>query len=158
MSLGILATSLLKKELGREAMEYLCQMIGVESHQISKEEKIIIEAELFCRVCEALKEIFKTQYTEYFRLMKFSLEMENTMLEENFIRCVINDIVSSEEYSLTGIAYYTQTPEDVIYDIASGINVSPSLPLSRKIINLHRTIRPALYRDILKKVTTEKTS
>ncbi|HVX00513.1 MAG TPA: hypothetical protein VHA52_08780, partial [Candidatus Babeliaceae bacterium] len=111
--------------------------------------------ELFTRVCEALRDIFKTQFTEYFRLMKFNIEMENAMLEENFIRCVINDIISTEEYSLAGIAYYTQTPEDVIYDLASGRNICPSLPLSRKIINLHRSIRPCLYKNILKKITSE---
>ena len=78
--------------------------------------------------------------------------MENIMLEANFIRCVINDILLTNEYTLQGIAYYTQTPEDVIYDIAVGNNQSPSFPLSRKIIEIHRTIKPDLYRNILKKI------
>ncbi len=74
------------------------------------------------------------------------------MLEGNFIRLVINDILLTEEYTVQGIACYTQTPEDVIYDIAMGNNLAPSFPLSRKIIEIHRSIRPDLYSNILKKI------
>ena len=78
--------------------------------------------------------------------------MENIMLEECLIKYIINDILSTEEYSLSGIAYYTNSPEDVIYEIAMGNNTNPSLFLSKKIIELHRSVRPYLYHELIKKV------
>ena len=73
-------------------------------------------------------------------------------METNFLRHVIHDILSTEEYSLSGLAYYTRTPEDVLYDIATGKNTDPSASILRKIIELHRTIRPELYRVIIQKI------
>ena len=137
------------------ATEFLCQMIGVSPHKLSKEENIILEAELFTRVCEELKEIFKIQYKDYFRLMKCNTETENMMMEARFVRCVINDILSTEEYTLPGIACYAQIPEEVVYEIAMGLNTSPSAIFLRKIIELHRSIRRDLYREIIRKITTD---
>src|SRR5579871_2017357 len=96
------------------AMELLCHIIGIKSHRLSKEENIILEAELFSRLCEELKNIFKANLKNYFRIMKFNSEMEDNVIEASFIRCIINDILSTESYTLLGIACYTQTPEDII--------------------------------------------
>lgn len=87
--------------------------------------------------------------------MRFNLEKETTMLESNFLSFVINDILLTREYSLEGIARYTQTTEEVIYDVISGLNSSPSLLLSKKIINLHRSVRPTLYQETMKKIAAE---
>jgi hypothetical protein len=135
------------------ATELLCQLVGINPRQLSREQNILLEAELFTRVCDELREIYRVNNKDFFRTMKFTTEKEDAMLEANLIQCVINDILISEEYSLEGIACYTQIPEDVIYDIAAGCNITPSLPLSRKIIELHRTVRPNLYREILQKIT-----
>jgi len=134
-------------------VELLCQMIdGVIPSKFSKDEKQFIEAELFIRLCEELKEVYKKYYKEYYSLIKLSTEMENTMLESNFIQCVINDILLTEEYTLQGIAFHTQIPEEIIYDIVIGSNKEPSLPLARKIIEIHRSIRPDLYLNLMKKI------
>ncbi len=77
------------------------------------------------------------------------------MIEAKFLLFVINDILDSEEYTLTGIANETQIPEEVISDIATSVNDSPSLYVSRKIIDLHRTVRPDFYREVVKKITHE---
>lgn len=130
----------------------LCLLLEIDPRQFSKEELIFLEAELYVRICEELKEIIREQNEDYFRIMKFNLEKEKTMLEIKFIRCIINDILSTEEYNLSGVALYTDTPEDVIYDLASGCNTNPTFLLSRKIIELHRTVRPTLYRDIVDKI------
>lgn len=137
------------------ATEPLCQIVGINTKNLSREENYIIEVELFVRVCEGLKEIIKSQNKDYFRLMKLDAEMENTMLDAILIRHVINDILLTEEYSMEGIACYTQTTEDVICDVIAGKNAAPSLPLSRKIIELHRSVRPNLYREVMKKITSE---
>ena len=138
------------------AMELLCQIIGIDPQNLSKEENTLLEAELFSQLCDELKKIFKLQFKEYFQLMKFNIEKEDAMIEANFIRCVINDILSTENYTLSGIAFYTQTPEDIIYEVAMGSNTSPSLLLSRKIIEIHKTVRQDLYRELLHKITKEQ--
>jgi hypothetical protein len=137
------------------ATEPLCQIVGINANNLSREENYIIEVELFVRVCEEIKEIIKLKNKDYFRLMKLNTEMESAMLDAILIRHVINDILLTEEYSIEGIACYTQTPEEVISDVAAGKNPAPSLPLSRKIIELHRSVRPNLYREVMKKITSE---
>lgn len=137
------------------AMEPLCQLVGICPAELSKEEGIILEVELFTRLCEELKECFKNHYKDYLRAIKCHSEMENTLMEAQFVRCVINDILSTEEYTLDGIAYYTQTPEEVVYELAMGSNTSPSANLLRKIIELHRTVRRDLYDALMKKISTD---
>ena len=134
-------------------MESFCQLIGLNSDELSKQEIFILEGIIFICIYQELKELFKLQYKTYFRLMKLNNEMENAMLETNFIRCLINDILSTEEYSLLGIANYTHLPEDALYDVIVGMNTNPSLIFSIKIIELHRTVRPQLYQDILNKIS-----
>ena len=68
---------------------------------------------------------------------------------------MINDILLSEEYTLPGIACYTQMPEDVVNDIATGLNTNPSVKFIRRIIELHRIVRRDLYAQIMKKITIE---
>jgi hypothetical protein len=136
------------------APEPFAQLLGMAATQLSHEENLIVEADLFRMVCDELINIFRVGYKNYFYLMRFSTEMEDKMLEENFLRCLVNDILSMEEYSLPGIAYHTQIPEEIIYEIACGMNHNPSLKLARKLIELHRSIRPKLYQEIMNKVIT----
>lgn len=137
------------------AVESLCRLNNINLKNFSNEENLILEAEFYYRICEQLKELFKIQYKDYFRIMKFNKEMEDAMMEERYVRCVINDIISTQEYSLLGIASYTYSPEDVIYEVATGKNTNPSSQLMRKIIELHRSVRPDLYRDMIKKIITD---
>lgn len=136
-------------------MRPLCHLMEINHHKFSKEEHLFLEAELFLRICEEFKESIREQNKDYFRLMKFNTEKEDAMIEANFIRCIINDILSTQDYNLPGIAYYTNTPEDVIYEVVAGRNTSPSLLLSRKVIELHRSVRPNLYREIMSKIINE---
>lgn len=135
------------------ATELLCRTIDVDPQKLSKEENLILEAELFTFLCSQFKTLFKCQLKNYFRFIKLSVEMEEAVIDEVFIRCIINDILSSEAYTLSGIAFYTQIPEDTLYEVAIGQNTNPSLFLSRKIIELHRSVRPELYREVLKKIS-----
>lgn len=137
------------------AMEHLCQLLGVNPQYLSYQENLILELELFIRIYEELKEIYKAKNKDYFKLMNVSIRKENAMLEAKLLRLVINDILMTEDYSITGIACYTLIPEDVICDIASGKNKTPSLQASRKLIELHRKVRPDLYKAIVKKITRE---
>lgn len=137
------------------ATELLCRLIGVDPSKVSKEECMLLEAELFYSTCEELKEYFRNQHKEYFVLMKFTMEMENIMLEENFIRLVIKDILLSNEYTLEGIAHYTGTHEDIVHEVISGRNSNPSAMLLRKTIELHRLVRSELYSTFMKKIAAK---
>lgn len=127
---------------------------AINPQNLSKIELALFEADLFAHICTELKTIFKKQYIDYFYALKFNQEMEETMLESQLVQCIINDILASEEYSIEGIALYTRKPNDVIFEIASGNNIDPSASLLRKIVELHRSVRPSLYQHILKKIFT----
>lgn len=137
------------------AIERLSHALGLNIKKLTREEITIVEIELFTQVCEELREIYKRKHAGYFYLVNYDLEKANTMFDENFIGDVIKDLLLSKEYSLQGIASYTQTPEEVICDIATGAINSPSLHLSRRLISLHRNARPHLYKEIMKKIVAE---
>jgi hypothetical protein len=135
-------------------MEKLCRLLDVPTNHLTTIENLILEAELFTRICEELQRVVNQESKNYYFLIKRSIE-EDIMLETTLLQFVINDILLTEEYSLAGIAYYTQIPEEVICDVASGKNASPSLQLSRKLIELHRAVKPNLYKAVVKKIVGE---
>jgi GTPase SAR1 family protein len=135
--------------------EPLCRLFGINPNNLSKEENLILEIDLFARICEELKAGFKTRYQNYFKTLKFNCESEDTIMEATYVRCVINDLLLTEEYTLSGIAHYTQTPEEIVYEIATGKNTSPSAIILRKIIELHRKARYELYDALTKKILLE---
>lgn len=137
------------------AITPLFQLMGIDISNLLKEELLIIEAELFIRICEELKEVFREQHKDYFRLMKLTKEMENTMLESNFASLIVKDIISTQEYTLQGIAEYTDFHEDVVVDVIAGRNDWPSSVFLRRIIELHHSVRTELYRSIMKKIATK---
>ena len=137
------------------ATEPLCHLLGINYRKFSREENIFLEAELFVRICDELKEVFRQQYKDFFYLMKLTTEMEDAMLEENFIRLIIKDILSTEEYTVQGIACYTDTHEDIVHELASGLNTKPLATCLRKTIELHRSVRRELYHAIGKKLASE---
>ena len=134
------------------ALELLCRVIGINPSKLSKEENLILEADLFHRISSEIDEIYKTQHEDYFNLTSLNVEMENTIMELNIIRCLINDILKNEDYTLSGIAYYTQTPEELVHDLWFGYKISPVITFSRKLVELHKMTRPDFYKNILKKV------
>lgn len=137
------------------AIQAISESLIMDDRQLSKHESMLLEADIFTRICEELKEIIKRENRDYFLLLKIDNEKGRCMIEADFIRCIIKDILSSEEYTLSGIACYTDTPEDIIYDVAIGSNTTPSLYLSQKIINLHRAVRPKLYSSIVDKIRSD---
>lgn len=115
-------------------------------------ETIFIDNVLFLQLCNEHMRMMLADSQAYFRLIKLNKNMESVMIEANFVRFIINDILRSEEYTLGGIAFYTNVPEEVLYDIVAGIHINPSLSLSKKIVELHRSIKPALYQQLIRNV------
>lgn len=134
------------------ATELLANLLEINLSKLSKEELMLLEAELLTRLCEELREVFRTQYRNYFYLMRFNREMENLMLDTNFVRFIIKDILATQEYELPGIARYTDTHEDVVQEVFDGRNTNPSAKLLRRIIELHRSVKRDFYHTIMKKI------
>ncbi len=135
------------------ASEFFCKIVGINPLKLSKAEAIILETELFYGICTELQTYYKHQLVSYFQVMKFDTYREESMIDEIFVKCIVNDLL--EEYTIEGIAFHTQLPQDVIYELASGQNTNPSLSCIRKIIELHRNIRPTLYNTMVKKIVSD---
>lgn len=69
-----------------------------------------------------------------------------------FMQEMIKDILSTQEYSLAGIATHTHIPEEVLCDVAAGINNNPTFELSRRLFELHINVRHDLYEGIMQKI------
>ncbi|HSW69871.1 MAG TPA: hypothetical protein VLI69_06965 [Gammaproteobacteria bacterium] len=135
------------------AVQPLYLLLGIDPQRFFKEELLLLEAELFTRLFEEIKEIIRVENANYFQVIK--LTKERIMLESKLIHFIVNDILFTKEYTTAGIALYADAPEDVIYDLASGCNDNPTFLLSRKIIELHRMVRPSLYQKIANKIKQE---
>lgn len=122
--------------------------------QLSQIEKFLLEIKLLTLIHRELSEFFKSQYCEYIQLIKSDQEPEN-MCNIKFMQETIKDILSTNEYSFPGIAAYTRIPEDVLYDVAAGINTNPTFEVSRRIFELHIEVRRDLYDGILRKIASE---
>jgi hypothetical protein len=133
------------------AIKPFYQWIDINLSDFTKEELLLLEAEFFIHLCAELKEFFRQQYLEYFRLLKFNHIEGDNMLEENFLRFILVDILSTDNYTTLGVAQYSNTHEDVIQEVVDGRNTNPSAALLRKIIDLHRSVRHELYSAILNK-------
>src|SRR5579863_8295926 len=123
------------------ATKPLSNLIGISPYKLSKEESVFLEAEIILRICHELKEFFRKKYKEYFHLLKLTIEKENAMLDTNLIRCIIKDILATEEYTLEGIAYYTNTHQDILDEVMIGRNMTPSFTFFLRMIELHREVR-----------------
>ncbi|OGT41436.1 MAG: hypothetical protein A3F42_04245 [Gammaproteobacteria bacterium RIFCSPHIGHO2_12_FULL_37_34] len=124
------------------------------SCKLSRIEKFLLEVKLLMHVCCELSEIFKSKYKEYHRLIKSNLNQDENMSNIKFMQEMIKDILSTREYNLTGIAIHTRIPEEVLFDVATGMNIEPTFETSRKIFELHISVRRNLYDEIMRKVAS----
>lgn len=134
------------------ALELLSQIMGVDVKKLSKQENLILEAELYTHVFHKRWQMYKREHKDYFNLLKCNMKMESMMLDLYVIQCLINDILKSESYTLSGIASYTETSLDLIQELLVSQQMSEMMAFPRKLIELHKSVRPELYQDILKKV------
>ena len=115
-------------------------------------EKLLLEIKLLTQLHQELSNFFFLRNFSYQQLLK---NEEKNMSCVKFMKEIINDILSSGEYSLAGISNYTQIPEEILIDIASGINANPSFALSIKILELHASVRTELYSHVMRKIASE---
>ena len=132
------------------AMDPLCLLLGINPKRLSKEKNLFLEAECFARLYTQFENLFRKQHEQYFRLMKFNLYKENTMLGEHFGRLFMQQMLSEGSYTLPGIARYIDMPEELVREVQMGINAYPSAFLLRRVIELDRCERRDFYRGLLK--------
>lgn len=135
--------------------DLVCCLLKQYSNKLTLSEKHLLEIKLVTRICQELYEIFKSQYKEYQQVIKFDNHQEKYMSRVKIMQEMIKDILSTEEYSLAGIATHTHIPEEVLSDVATGLNANPTFEASRKIFELHISVRPSLYDSIMRKVALE---
>jgi len=119
--------------------------------RMSKNEMLLTEVILFLQLEYALNKIINTVCINE-RCTDGINHKENVMIENNFVKNLIEDILSTEEYTLPGMAYHLNVPEEILVDILTGYNQSPSLSLARKIMELHKFVRRDLYEYLVKKI------
>ena len=146
-----------KGEGAMSAVQPFCYLIGINPQKLSKQENILLEAIIFVGLCDVLKEFFKEQHKTYFKLMKFTVEMENAMIDAHFMRLIINDILKTGEYSLEGIAYYMDLPQEVVCEVAAGHNTNPSAIFFQKTLALHCEVKRDFYQEIIKTIFKKMT-
>lgn len=138
--------------------DLVCCLLGQLAFKLSHAEKLLLEINLFTRLCNELSEIFTSQHKEYWKLINSYFNRKENMGHVKLIQEIIKDILSTKEYSLSGISHHTHIPEEVLYEIAVGINTNPTFELSRKIFELHIDLRRNLYDEIMRKFTSEHLS
>lgn len=139
------------------ACEYLAMDIGINCKQLTDIERCLLEVEI---IYQLWSEIEKLYGRESISILKIENDMNPNITKgkganmsmKNIIQLILNDLIENEEYNITGLATYTQSTPDVIFDVVSGLNQNPSMALSRKIIELHRLARRDVYLGILMKI------
>ena len=77
------------------------------------------------------------------------------MLGKKFMQEMIEDILATDEYTLAGMATHTHIPEEVLSDVFAGRNPDPTFEASRKIFELHISVKRNMYDKIMRKIILE---
>jgi hypothetical protein len=133
-------------------MELPYIFIDYNLNNLPKHERLLLQSYLLVHLSRELFHYLDTPQQSYQQIIKFIEEKEDDMLDANFLLYLIKDILSTEEYSLAGIANYIRMPEEVLYDLICGINKNPSPTLWRKVIELHSSVRRELYKTLINKI------
>jgi hypothetical protein len=134
-------------------MDLAIYLLRLDKHALSKTESLLLETKLIISIFNELLEIFRNQYKDYLNLIKYC--QEGSMFCMSLAQEMIKDILSTEEYSLQGIAIHTNIPEEVLLEIASGINKNPTFDSSKKLFELHIMVRRNLYDNIIEKIMAD---
>lgn len=135
--------------------DLVCCLLQQSIFKLPLAEKILLEVKLLNRIYHELSELFQSQHKEYQQLIKCNLNQEENMAGIRFMQEIIKDILSTKEYTLAGIATYTHIPEEVLSDVATGLNADLTFEASRKIFELHISVRRNLYDEIMRKIALE---
>src|SRR5688572_25711885 len=106
------------------AIEPFRNLLGINLSKLTESENRLLEIDLFYRVYQALAEYFIYQSKTSFSPNPSNNE-EIQMLDNKNANMLIRDILDTQEYTLAGIAYYTNVPFEVLEEISLGLNTNP---------------------------------
>lgn len=121
----------------------LSGLFQIYCNNLNKKESVLLGSLLFISLYQELSHKF-----EYFN----TNEKEERMISGFLIQGLVNDLLGTKDYTLAGLASYTGYPEEVIYDIAVGLNINPTLALATKIMELHSIARRDCYHELIEKI------
>lgn len=122
---------------------------------VRKMSNYFFEADMFEIIWRSLHERAVSLHKACFKLFKYNSREEKDMLESNFIKFLIQEIIASKEYTIEGVARYARIPDDVLHDIMIGRFSNTLFFLPQRLIELHKSVRPELHQEILKKIVSE---
>lgn len=120
------------------------KLFNIDLNKVPSEHEQILKNFLLFQLCSELQQIY------------CQMNMENNMIATSFIRSLINDLITNQDYSLEGLATYTGYPQEVIFEISAGINKNPTINLALKIIELHAISRRELYNTLIQKIILDQ--
>ena len=77
---------------------------------------------------------------------KNNTPLESYVMDNKIFQLLVQGIVETEQYTLEGIAFYTNIPFDVIYDAACGITNHLSVTAWSKVVDLYLQVKPDVAR------------
>lgn len=130
--------------------EPLYHLFNMDAKQLTARAMQRYEQQLLKHICKGIKEYFRRENQQYFCCMKFSVARENKMLEETYVSLLINEILSTKQYTLRSIAKQVSATKKTIRHLAMSSGAKPATMLLWKIIVLHSRIKPDLYEKLIK--------
>jgi len=125
------------------ATDLVISLLRYPCDNLTQHEKTFLEMITFSYLYQQLLTTFQETFGNH---------REEFMIDGVLIQNLVNDLIASSDYSIPALASYTGYPEDVIYDLASGMNLQPTLSLSTKIIELHALSRREFYSSLIRKI------
>ncbi len=100
-------------------------------------ERKLLKIFLLERLADFLREIYIPRNKQYGKSLMDDYDMDRQLIQN-----LIQEMTQNGDYTLQGIAYYTQLPFDMIFDASFGVNHPGSFSLWIKIVNLFLKSRP----------------
>lgn len=139
-------------EAGLDAISY-SRDISMEKSVFSfrfsaKSERKMLKAILLGQLHQLLSGLFRNKI----QFDQNNSSMECYAMDSKIIQLLIQSIVETGEYSLEGIALYTQIPLDVIYDAACGVNNQLSITPWARVVDLFMQVKPDVTQILIDKL------
>lgn len=110
-----------------------------------------------------LQKFFSNLYQKHFQFnleKNIELTMECYSMDRKIVETLLKEIVATGEYTLEGIATYTQIPLDIIVDAACGISNQLSVTPWTRIVDLYMQVKPDIskifHEKLIEKLEKDK--
>lgn len=125
---------------------------GWQLNKLSQFERNIARAKRYQLLLQIARIMQEEHHKVYFDLLNLDHEVRDDMNQDNLPQFIVNDTIETGEYTIEGIALYTQTPPDVIRDIASGLLRRPSYAIMEKLLEINFSVRKPIYTKVFEKL------